>query len=122
MPKVLVFNDDNDFLDLMHSVLGDEGFTVETHKAWEDAHAIVKNVEPDLVILDLMFDREKRGFQLIDMLMLDPATRRIPLIVCSAATQELKEHERALGTLGIQTIPKPFDLEQLLQTIRSALR
>lgn len=122
MPKVLVFNDDNDFLDLMHNVLEEDGFTVETHKTWENAHEIVKTVHPDLVILDLMFDREKRGFLLIDLLMLDPETRRIPLIVCSAATEELKQHERALGTLGIQTVPKPFDLEQLTQAIRSALR
>ncbi len=30
-----------------------------------------------------------------------------------------KEHERAFETLGIQTVPKPFDLEQLLEAIRT---
>lgn len=120
--RVLVVNDDNDFLDLVKEVLEEDEHTVELHKTWEDAHKIVKERKPDLVILDLMYDRELNGFKLIDLLMLDPATRRIPLIVCSAATQELKEHERALGALGIQTVPKPFDLEQLLNAIRSTLR
>ncbi|HEY6958031.1 MAG TPA: response regulator [Candidatus Limnocylindria bacterium] len=123
MTNVLVVNDDNDFLDLVKAVLEDEkDFEVELHKTWEDAHNIVKDKKPDLVILDLMYDRELRGFKLIDLLMLDPETRRIPLVVCSAATESLKEHERALGALGIQTVPKPFDLEQLMNAIRSALR
>lgn len=122
MPRALVFDDDNEFLDLMHAVLGEEGFTVSTHKTWENAHEIVRQEKPDVVILDLMFDRDMRGFQLVDLLMLDPETRRIPLVVCSAATESLKEHERALGTLGVQTVPKPFDIEQLLQAIRSAIR
>jgi CheY-like chemotaxis protein len=122
MARVLVINDDSDFLDLVKQVLEDEEHTVELHKKWEDAHAIVRDRRPELVILDLMYDRELRGFKLIDLLMLDPATRRIPLVVCSAATESLKEHERALGALGIQTVPKPFDLEQLLNAIRSALR
>lgn len=122
MPHVLVFNDDNDFLDLMHEVLGEEGFTVVTHKTWENAHDIVRAERPDIIILDLMFDRDLLGFQLIDLLMLDPETRRIPLIVCTAATEALKEHERAFETLGIQTVPKPFDLVQLLEAIRSVRR
>lgn len=123
MTHVLVINDDNDFLDLVKTVLEDEGdYTVELHKSWEDAHRIAKEKKPDLVILDLMYDHELRGFKLIDLLMLDPETRRTPLIICSAASESLKEHERALGALGIQTVPKPFDLEQLLNAIRSALR
>lgn len=122
MSRILVFNDDNDFLDLMKEVLGDGGHSVEVHKAWENAHDIVRKTKPDLVILDLMFDKDLNGFRLIDMLMLDPVTRRIPIIVCSAATESLQEHERALGALGITTIPKPFDLEQLQQAIRTALR
>ncbi len=122
MPRILVFDDDDDFLDLMKQVLADEGNSVEVHKTWEDAHSIVRNAPPDLVILDLMFDKEVNGFRFIDMLMLDPVTRRIPMIVCSAATAALQEHERALGALGITTVPKPFDLEQLQQAIRTALR
>lgn len=119
--RVLVFDDDNEFLDLMQLVLSEEGFTVSTYKTWDNGLEIVRTEKPDVVILDLMFDRELRGLQLVDLLMLDPTTRRIPVIVCSASTESLKEHERALAALGIQTVPKPFDLEQLLQAIRSAL-
>ena len=119
--RIFVFNNDNDFLDLMNEVLGEEGFEVAIHKTWEDAHKIVRDALPDLVIVDLMFDRELHGFQMIDLLMLDPITRPIPVIVCSAATKELAEHAAALQTLGVAMVPKPFDLTQLLTAVRGQL-
>lgn len=125
MPKkkqrVLVLNNDSDFLDLMKQLLEEEGFDVETRKVWDKAYDVVKDSKPELVILDVLLDLERRGFQLIDLLTLDPETREIPLIVASTATMQLHERRDAFSSMGIPVISKPFDLDTLLDLIRRSL-
>ena len=43
------------------------------------------------------------------------------MIVCSAAIYSLHEHQEMLSKFGIQALPKPFDLDTLLQTIEDSL-
>jgi CheY-like chemotaxis protein len=119
--RILVLNNDSDFLDLMRQLLDEEGFDVETRKVWDKAYDVVKDTSPDLVILDVLLDLERRGFQLIDLLTLDPKTRDIPLIVASTATIQLHERREAFSTMGIPVISKPFDLDTLLELIRRSL-
>lgn len=125
MPKkahILVLNNDNDFLDLMKVLLAEEGYSAETRKVWDNAYEVVKRSMPDLVILDVLLDVAGRGFQLIDLLTLDPATRSIPLIVASTSTHQLHERTEAFTAMGIPVIGKPFDLETLLELIRRTLK
>jgi CheY-like chemotaxis protein len=119
--RVLVLNNDSDFLDLMKQLLEEEGFDVETRKVWDKAYDVVKDSKPELVILDVLLDLERRGFQLIDLLTLDPETREIPLIVASTATMQLHERRDAFSSMGIPVISKPFDLDTLLDLIRRSL-
>jgi hypothetical protein len=42
--------------------------------------------------------------------------------VCSAAIQSLHEHQAWLDRFGICALPKPFDLDMLLETIARMLR
>ena len=120
-PRILVLNNDSDFLDLMKELLADEGYESETRKVWDDAYDVVKRMKPDLVILDVLLDIAGRGFQLIDLLTLDPATRSMPLIVASTSTAQLHERTEAFTAMGIPVIGKPFDLETLLGIIRRSL-
>lgn len=119
--KILVLNNDSDFLDLMKELLDEEGYAVETRKVWDKAYDVVKEMRPDLVILDVLLDIERRGFQLIDLLTLDPKTREIPLIVASTSTVQLHERRDAFASMGIPMISKPFDLDTLLDLIRRSL-
>jgi CheY-like chemotaxis protein len=119
--KVLVLNNDNAFLDLMKLVLTDEGYAVEVRKVWDDAYDVVKRVRPDLIILDVLLDSGGKGFELIDLLTLDPKTREIPVILASTNTVQLRERMEAFATMGIPVIGKPFDLDVLLRVVRRAL-
>jgi len=121
-PKVLVLNNDNAFLDLMREVLGDEGYDVTVRKVWDGAYEVVKRTNPDLIILDVLLDNAGAGFQLVDLLTLDPSTRSIPIVIASTSTQQLKERTEAFTTMGIPIIGKPFDLEILLGVVHRALQ
>ncbi len=119
--RVAVINDDTDFLGLMQEVLAEEGYDVDLMRAFDDAHDKVRRSRPDLVILDLVVRYEERGWQLVEMLTLDPKTAAIPLVVCSAAVRALEERREILEAQGIVVIPKPFDLDHLLASIQTAL-
>ncbi len=51
------------------------------------------------------------------MLYLDPETRAIPLILCSAATREVQQVAPSLASKGIVWLEKPFELEALLNLL-----
>ncbi len=61
------------------------------------------------------------GWAILNLLTLDPATRPIPVLVCSAAIHSLQEHAPMLEKHGIRALPKPFDLDDLLEAIQQTL-
>jgi len=120
--RIAVINDDTAFLDLMRDLLeNEENYDVVVCKEWDNAYQFVKNEQADLVILDIRIGGEEHGWTILNLLTLDPATRRIPAIVCSAAIQSLHEHHEMLSKLGIHALAKPFDLDTLLATIEASL-
>jgi CheY-like chemotaxis protein len=116
-PHIVVANDDVLMLDLMKELLTDEGYQVTLIRESRKAYQLIKELAPDLVILDIRMGNELTGFELIALLMLDPATRRIPLIVASADSRALQEHADQLAHHNILVVAKPFDLEDLLKAI-----
>ena len=120
--RIAVINDDTAFLDLMRDLLETEGgYETIICREWEDAHRFVKEQRPSLLILDIRIGGEERGWTILNMLTLDPDTRPIPVIVCSAAIQSLHEHQDLLSKYGICALPKPFDVEALLETVARML-
>ena len=120
--RIAVINDDTAFLELMHDLLEEiEGYTVTICKEADDAYEFVKKTQPDLVILDIRVGHEENGWMILNLLTLDPATRPIPVIVCSAAVHSLQEHEELLQRYDCDVLQKPFDLDTLLAKVEAAL-
>jgi len=120
-PLIAVINDDRDFLDLLEQLLEEEGYEVVLRREWDGAYGFVKEIRPDLVLLDIVLGREERGWTILELLTLDPATRPIPVIVCTAALRSLQDHEQLLRQYGVYSLPKPFDLDALLALVQGAL-
>ncbi len=120
--RIVLINDDTAFLDLMHDLLQSiEGYEVFICKEGDQAHEFVKQSRPDLVLLDIRIGSAETGWTVLELLTLDPATRPIPVIVCSAAIRELQDHEPLLRQYGVTVLPKPFDLDALLEKVRAGL-
>jgi CheY-like chemotaxis protein len=121
-PRIVVVNDDTDFLTLMTDLLTDiGGYEVAVCREGNNAYQFVKDQEPDLVILDIRIDGQEAGWTILECLTLDPVTRPIPLIVCSAAIRELRAQEEHLAQYGVDVMTKPFDLDHLLEKGAAAL-
>jgi CheY-like chemotaxis protein len=120
--RIIVINDDTDFLTLMSELLSDvEGYDVEICREGNHAYQFVKERLPDLVILDIRIEGQDLGWAILECLTLDPKTHPIPMIVCSAAIRELQAHQELMDQYGIDVLMKPFDLDTLLEKVEAAL-
>jgi CheY-like chemotaxis protein len=120
-PLIAVMNDDTTFLDLMHELLVGEGYRCFICKESAQVYPLIKERRPDLVILDIRMGSPEAGWQVLELLRLDPATADIPVIVCSADSPFLHLKEEALRALHCDILEKPFDLDMLLAKIAGVL-
>ena len=121
MACVAVVNNDTDFLDLMADVLDLEGHQTIIIKESRTAYQRLKDVQPNLIILDIRMDSPEDGWNICELLKLDPITQAIPIIICSASIGELQEKAPWLAQHGIGTLPKPFDIDDLYESVRVTL-
>lgn len=118
-PVIAVVNDDTAFLSLMHQLLSDEGYDCILHIVGSTAYNMVRKERPDLVILDIRMGDPEAGWGVLDMMRLDPETRDVPVIVCSADSQQIQEKTEHLRKHNAVSLEKPFDLSDLLQLVSS---
>ena len=119
-PRVLVLNDAPEVLAALRDVLEGEGYAVSTRLVAVDRTEVAR-VAPDLIVLDLMFGRETAGMRLLAELREDPATTRVPVVLCSAADDAVRRlTARHLGG-RVRLVLKPLDVDKLLDEVDQAL-
>ena len=120
MAHIMVVNDSVEFLQLMEELLTDEGYQVSIIESGAGTRAAAKRLRPDLLILDVRLP-DMNGFEVLNLLQLDPDTASIPVLLCTAAAHDVQAQEPVLRQRGIPVLFKPFDLDDLLRTIRRIL-
>jgi CheY-like chemotaxis protein len=120
-PLIAIMNDDTDFLSLMHELLTGEGYRCLICKESTRVYPLIKEQHPDLVILDIRMGTPEAGWQVLELLRLDPTTAHMPVIISSADSVFLRAKEEALRALHCDILEKPFDLDALLLKIVLAL-
>jgi CheY-like chemotaxis protein len=116
-PSVLVCDDEPNLRELIRVSLG-AGYAVYEAEDGEEALALARALEPDLLILDLMMPR-MNGFDVLAELKADPALERTRILVVTA--QPASEDEaRAKGADAV--IVKPFAPEELVELVATLVR
>ena len=118
--KILLVEDEEDLLTLVHYNLTKEGYRVTCAASGEDALKQVKTGSYELILLDLMLPGVD-GLAVCKILKQDPQTAHIPIIMLTAKAEE------ADIVLGLEFgaddyITKPFSPRVLVARIRTALR
>jgi len=114
--KVLIVDDEKDFLDIMAERMDARGMEVSTATSAENALKMVLKEPYDAVIMDLMMP-EMDGFK---ALKLFKETRPdVPIILLTANVPEKKCIE-AIKLGAMDVIEKPADLNLLTQKIEAA--
>jgi len=119
--RVVVVDDDEPFLELVQDVLEDEHYQVETFTEINGAYQAIRTSAPSLIVTDLLFSNMLDGLDLLTRLWLTPATRSIPVLVCSAATNQLQCLRPELERKGIGVLYKPFELHDLLLSVHTLI-
>lgn len=120
--RILIINDTQEILELFRVLLEEE----EGHETILSGFPFqqvedVEKINPDLIILDFVFGDQKSGWQMLQILKMKRSTMHIPVIVCTAALDEVREQEGYLVSQGIHVIYKPFDIEHLITNVRELL-
>jgi DNA-binding response OmpR family regulator len=119
--RILVVNDTQTILELFQFILEGEGYEMVASSTPIHHPGEIERVNPDLIIIDILFNQDKEGWQMIQMLKMQRSTASIPLIVCTAAVEAVRETEGHLFAKGIFVVYKPFDIDDLLATVKQAL-
>jgi len=119
--QIMVINDTEEILELFRMLLEEEGYAVTLFSYAPKELDMLERHNPDLVILDLMFGTENLGWQLLEKMKLRRSTAAIPVIICTAATREVREIEGHLKSQGVVVVAKPFDIDTLLNAVQSML-
>ncbi len=121
MARILVINDTQEILELFRMLLEGEGYEVILSGFPIQQINDVKLINADLIILDFVFGDQKTGWQMLQMLKMDRDTATIPVIVCTAALDMVREQEGYLVSQGVHIIFKPFDIDHLLTNVKQLL-
>lgn len=120
-PLIAVVNDDTTFLHLMDELLGEENYDTILWVEGRTAYEMIRDRQPQLVILDIRAGAPERGWQTLEVIRLDPRTRAIPVIICSADSESLRANTDRLLRLNCTPLEKPFDIDELLERVRGAV-
>ena len=117
---VLVVEDEEDILALLHFNLIKAGYEVVCAARGEEALTAIAAGTPDLMLLDLMLPGID-GLEICRRLRDDPATGEIPIIMLTARGEE-EDVVRGLDLGADDYVTKPFSIKVLLARIQSVLR
>jgi len=109
---VLAVDDNEDVLELIRGYLSPHGYRVVTAQAAQDALDTAATLRPYAITLDLMMPKQD-GWHVLQTLLNQPDTSRIPVIVCSV----LKQKELALSLGATAFVEKPITEQALLSAL-----
>jgi DNA-binding response OmpR family regulator len=120
--RILVVNDTQEILELFRMLLEEqEGYEVVLSGFPIQQIKEIEQIKPDLIILDLVLGDEKTGMQMLQMLKMQRSTAAIPVLVCTAALQIVREQEGYLVSQGVHVVFKPFEIDDLLTNVKQLL-
>ena len=117
---ILIVEDDSGIRELEEYALQSNGFDA---RGCEDAAhfwAMLRDITPELVILDVMLPDED-GYQILGKLRADAAYSRVPVIMVTAKTAEI-DVVKGLDHGADDYLCKPFGVMEFISRVRAVLR
>jgi len=118
--KILIVDDEPYILKILSFKLRLSGMIPYEATSGEEALRVIREEQPDLILLDVSLTPGLTGFDVCRILKENPGTRDLPIVMLTARTLP---SERDLGLrLGARSyITKPFSTKVLIREIETAL-
>ena len=118
--RVLVVDDEPDIVALVAYHLAKSGFRVATATSGSEAVNQARRERPALIVLDLMLPGMS-GFDVLESLREDEATRHIAVLMLTARREE-PDRIRGLSLGADDYLTKPFSPAELVLRVKAILR
>jgi len=119
-PRILIVDDTPANVHILQARLAANGYDIVTATDGEEALAVVREAQPDLILLDVMMPKLD-GFEVCRRLRSDAAIPFIPIIMVTAKS-EPKDIVAGLEAGGDEYLAKPVDQAALVARVKSMLR
>jgi adenylate cyclase len=119
-PRILAVDDVPTNLEILKVRLESQGYEVVTAADGEEALLRARELEPDLVLLDVMMPKLD-GISVLKQLKLEAAQKFVPVILVTAKA-DTRDIVNGLEAGGDDYLTKPFEQAALLARVRSLLR
>ncbi len=118
MARLLIVDDDVEMLQMLDIALREE-FEITTALNGLEAIEHLVEYDPDLMLIDIMMPK-MNGYQLLQSVRRNAYFRNLPVIIVSAKSSPRdREYAARLGATGF--LAKPFQIDELLETVRPLL-
>ena len=120
MPKeILIVDDEPSIVVPIQFLMEQQGYNVLVAENGEDALDIIYKYTPDLILLDIMLPRID-GYEVCEIVRLDPRYRDIKIIFLTAKGREV-EIAKGLALGADAYITKPFSNTELVSKVKELL-
>jgi CheY-like chemotaxis protein len=123
MAKILVVDDDPDFIKITQTILRFQNHEVLMAANGEQGLKVMRKEKPDLVILDIMMSYILDGLDVRRQMAADKDLKDIPVIMVTSLTGESVRSELPSDEYipASEWIHKPIDPDKLLDQIKKLL-
>ncbi|WP_457552464.1 HD domain-containing phosphohydrolase [Desulfobacula sp.] len=118
--RILVVDDEEINLRLLEALLLPMGYEVIMANNGEEAIKKVREVHPDVILLDIMMPK-MNGFEVTRQLKEDEETKIIPIVMVTAL-KEVEHRVKALEVGADDFLTKPLDKMELMARVKSLLK
>lgn len=119
-PLILLVDDIPQNTQVLGNILKDQGFSFAISTNSKDTFALLSDVLPDLILLDIMLPDED-GFSICKKLKASPKTAHIPIIFLSAK-HDIKDKIRGFEMGAADYITKPFEDIEVTKRVNNHLQ
>jgi two-component system phosphate regulon response regulator PhoB len=117
---ILIVEDEPSIAELISINLSHAGFTVTRAFQADEAALMMRNISPDLLVLDWMLPG-KSGVQFAKELRANPATQSLPILMLTAKGEET-DKVLGLDAGADDYVTKPFSPKELVARVKALLR
>jgi DNA-binding response OmpR family regulator len=118
-PRILIIDDEKDFVEGLKERLTFEGFDVLTAFNGQDGLDITRKELPNLILLDVMMPKID-GYMVCRLLKFDEKYQNIPIVMLTARSLD-EDRDIGLSSGADDYVTKPIDFDILLKKIQSFL-